>query len=92
MFQPLVELRMLSLTLHRLGEFHMSTLASSVLTSSHSANSFALFLKSNRKWQSPPLTEDSITKFKSRVKALGYDPSLILPHSTYLINMANPDK
>ncbi|KAG8945984.1 hypothetical protein FRC04_012102 [Tulasnella sp. 424] len=55
------------------------------------ANAFALFLKSNRKWESPPLTEDTISKFRSRMKELNYDPSLVLPHSTYLINMAHSD-
>ncbi|KAG8990026.1 hypothetical protein FRB90_001966 [Tulasnella sp. 427] len=55
------------------------------------ANAFALFLKSNRKWESPPLTEGTISKFRSRMKALDYDPNLVLPHSTYLINMAHLD-
>ncbi|KAF8828795.1 hypothetical protein HHX47_DHR3000191 [Lentinula edodes] len=55
------------------------------------ANAFALFLKSQRKWISPPLTESSISLFKSRMKELSYNPKHILPHGSYLINLGNPD-
>ncbi|KAG8856064.1 hypothetical protein FRB96_006631 [Tulasnella sp. 330] len=54
------------------------------------ANAFALFLKSNRKWENPPLTETSIKRFRSRLTALQYESSLILPHATYLINLGHP--
>ncbi|KAG9038893.1 hypothetical protein FRB95_013571 [Tulasnella sp. JGI-2019a] len=54
------------------------------------ANAFALFLKSNRKWTNPPLTDASIKKFRNRLAVLNYDPSLILPHATYLINLGHP--
>ncbi|KAG7090059.1 hypothetical protein E1B28_011676 [Marasmius oreades] len=56
------------------------------------ANSFALFLKSQRKWVSPPLTDSSILLFKERMKQLSYDPKHILPHGSYLINLGNPDQ
>jgi len=56
------------------------------------ANAFALFLKSTRKWEHPPLTEASIAAFRSRIKALNYDPSLILPHAAYLINLGHPNR
>ncbi|TBU58651.1 AP endonuclease [Dichomitus squalens] len=56
------------------------------------ANAFAIFLKSQRKWQSNPLKEESIAKFKTRMKAFGYSPSHILPHGSYLVNLGNPDK
>ncbi|KAJ3880050.1 xylose isomerase-like protein [Lentinula edodes] len=55
------------------------------------ANAFALFLKSQRKWISPPLTELSISLFKSRMKELSYNPKHILPHGSYLINLGNLD-
>ena len=58
----------------------------------HSANSFALFLKSQRKWSSPPLEKESISAFKSRMNAFGYSPSEVLPHGSYLINLGNPDQ
>ncbi|CAA7271167.1 unnamed protein product [Cyclocybe aegerita] len=55
------------------------------------ANSFALFLKSQRKWTSPPLSESSISEFKRRMKEYGYTSNLVLPHGSYLINLGNPD-
>ncbi|KAJ4483695.1 AP endonuclease [Lentinula aciculospora] len=55
------------------------------------ANAFALFVKSQRKWSSPPLTESSISSFKSRMKELSYDSKFVLPHGSYLINLGNPD-
>lgn len=55
------------------------------------ANAFALFLKSQRKWTSPPLSEESIVSFKERMKEYGYSPNVVLPHGSYLINLGNPD-
>ncbi|KAH7909221.1 xylose isomerase-like protein [Hygrophoropsis aurantiaca] len=56
------------------------------------ANAFALFVKSQRRWMSPPLTSEAISTFKSRVKEFGYSPTHILPHGSYLINLGNPDE
>lgn len=56
------------------------------------ANSFALFLKSHRKWTSVPLTPESILNFKKRMKQYGYANNMVLPHGNYLINLGNPDK
>jgi hypothetical protein len=58
----------------------------------HSANAFALFLKSQRKWTSPSLQDTSIELFKKRMKDLDYDPKHVLPHGSYLINLGNPDR
>ncbi|ODV79305.1 AP endonuclease [Suhomyces tanzawaensis NRRL Y-17324] len=56
------------------------------------ANSFALFLKSPRKWASPDIKDDEVAKFKQLCVQYGYDPLKdILPHGSYLINMGNPD-
>ncbi|KAG6834477.1 hypothetical protein H0H93_009421 [Arthromyces matolae] len=55
------------------------------------ANAFALFLKSQRKWTSPPLTKESIDAFKERMETFGYSSSVVLPHGSYLINLGNPD-
>ncbi|KAJ6630382.1 xylose isomerase-like protein [Mycena sp. CBHHK59/15] len=55
------------------------------------ANSFALFVKSQRKWTSPALTESSISSFKAQLVEHGFNPSHILPHGSYLINLGNPD-
>ncbi|KAJ7494297.1 xylose isomerase-like protein [Mycena galericulata] len=55
------------------------------------ANSFALFVKSQRKWTSPPLTAATISSFKAQLTEHGYEPRHILPHGSYLINLGNPD-
>ncbi|KAG6824265.1 hypothetical protein H0H92_007511 [Tricholoma furcatifolium] len=55
------------------------------------ANAFALFLKSQRKWTSPPLTSESIKAFKERMIEFGYSSSVVLPHGSYLINLGNVD-
>ncbi|KAJ7718963.1 xylose isomerase-like protein [Mycena maculata] len=55
------------------------------------ANSFALFVKSQRKWTSPALTEATISSFKAGLIEHGYEPRHILPHGSYLINLGNPD-
>ncbi|KAF9448286.1 AP endonuclease [Macrolepiota fuliginosa MF-IS2] len=56
------------------------------------ANAFALFLKSQRKWTSPALTEESIKLFKERMKEHEYSAEVVLPHGSYLINLGNPDQ
>ncbi|KAH8824373.1 xylose isomerase-like protein [Flagelloscypha sp. PMI_526] len=55
------------------------------------ANAFALFVKPHRRWDSPPLREESIQAFKDALKEHNYSPSLILPHGSYLVNLGNPD-
>lgn len=55
------------------------------------ANAFALFVKSQRRWSSPPLTEENIISFKARMKEFGYSPGHVLVHGSYLINLGNPD-
>ncbi len=56
-------------------------------------NSFALFLKSPRRWVSPDLKEENVKTFKEMCKKYGYDTRKdILPHGSYFINLANPDE
>ncbi|KAF8507294.1 AP endonuclease [Hysterangium stoloniferum] len=57
-----------------------------------SANAFALFVKSQRKWTSEPLSSTSIDLFRARLLAFNYHPDFILPHGSYLINLGNPDE
>lgn len=38
------------------------------------ANSFALFLKSPRKWDSPPISKSEASEFKRLCEVHGYDP------------------
>ncbi|KAK3695355.1 xylose isomerase-like protein [Podospora appendiculata] len=57
------------------------------------ANSFAVFLKSQRKWQSPPLAADTKKEFHALLKQHGYDAAQhILPHGSYLVNLAQADQ
>ncbi|MCD7930074.1 MAG: deoxyribonuclease IV [Tannerellaceae bacterium] len=55
------------------------------------AKAFALFTKNQRQWKSPALTAKSIELFKERCEEYGYTPKQILPHDSYLINLAHPD-
>ncbi|KAK3988075.1 xylose isomerase-like protein [Cladorrhinum sp. PSN332] len=59
------------------------------------ANAFALFLKSQRKWTSPPLADDAKSEWHALLKkgpATSYEPSKhVLPHGSYLVNLAQAD-
>ncbi|KAI5983070.1 xylose isomerase-like protein [Pisolithus albus] len=55
------------------------------------ANAFALFVKSQRKWAAPPLTDSNISAFKARMTEFGYSPAHVLVHGSYLMNLGNPD-
>ncbi|PHH78062.1 hypothetical protein CDD82_3243 [Ophiocordyceps australis] len=56
------------------------------------ANAFALFLKSQRKWSSPPLTPEARNGFISACKTHNMDASAhALPHGSYLVNLAQGD-
>ena len=56
------------------------------------ANSFAMFLKSPRKWVSPEISNEEAAKFKQLCETHNYNPRTdILPHGSYFINLANPD-
>ncbi len=55
------------------------------------AKAFALFTKNQRQWSAAPLTGKSIGLFRANCEKLGYGPSQILPHDSYLINLGHPD-
>ncbi|RAL16396.1 DNA-(apurinic or apyrimidinic site) lyase APN1 [Aspergillus homomorphus CBS 101889] len=56
-------------------------------------NAFALFLKSQRKWDNPPLQDDHRDQFRTLCKEHKYDAAKhILPHGSYLVNLAQEDK
>ncbi|HBZ66387.1 MAG TPA: deoxyribonuclease IV [Bacteroidales bacterium] len=55
------------------------------------ATAFALFTKNQKQWSAPPLSEAAIIKFKANCKENGYQPSQILPHDSYLINLGHPE-
>ena len=52
---------------------------------------FACFLKSQRKWTSPPLSDSDVQKFNEKALEFKFEKRFILPHGSYLINLANPD-
>lgn len=56
------------------------------------ANSFALFLKSQRKWNNPPITAEAKNGFISQCKEHHYHANEhVLPHGSYLVNLAQAD-
>ena len=55
------------------------------------AKAFALFVKPQRQWIAPPLKAGMAEAFKANCASAGIDLVHVLPHASYLINMANPD-
>lgn len=56
-------------------------------------NAFACFLKSQRKWDNPTLKDENREAFKQHLITHQYDAtSHILPHGSYLVNLATADK
>ncbi|KAL2012105.1 hypothetical protein VTN00DRAFT_4823 [Thermoascus crustaceus] len=56
-------------------------------------NAFALFLKSQRKWDNPPLQDDHRDQFRKFCVEYKYDAAkYVLPHGSYLVNLAQEDK
>lgn len=56
------------------------------------ANAFAFFTKNQRQWVAKPLAPESIAAFRENCEKLGFLPSQILPHDSYLINLGHPEK
>ncbi|KAI1383283.1 AP endonuclease [Hypoxylon trugodes] len=57
------------------------------------ANSFALFLKSQRKWVNPPITPEALDGFHSLSKEHKFEVHKhCLPHGSYLVNLAQAEK
>jgi len=48
-----------------------------------------LFVKNQRQWRTPPLTNEQITAVKSAQKSTGLNP--VVAHASYLLNLASPD-
>lgn len=83
-------------SLHRIGA-HVSSAGgchNSITNALHiGGNSFALFLKSQRKWDNPPLKQEHISAFDDLLKKHQYDAKkYIVPHGSYLVNLAAHDK
>lgn len=58
------------------------------------ANAFALFTKNQRQWMAKPLTSVEVEAFKENCQKANILSQHILPHDSYLINLAqsNPEK
>ncbi|KAG9307208.1 hypothetical protein G9A89_017036 [Geosiphon pyriformis] len=54
-------------------------------------NAFAIFLRNQRRWVSPPLNPEHISAFNMKCAEHSYSTKHILPHGSYLINLGNPD-
>lgn len=51
-----------------------------------------MFLKSQRKWANPPIADDAITMFKQHCNNHKYESSKhVVPHGSYLVNLAHTD-
>ena len=55
------------------------------------ADAFALFTRNQRSWVSKPLAQLEIDGFRGLLADRGFDPGLVLPHDSYLINLGSPD-
>jgi len=56
------------------------------------ASAFALFTKNQRQWHAKPLTDKSISAFRTNLEHVGIAPSQVLPHDSYLINLGHPEE
>lgn len=54
------------------------------------ATAFALFTKNQRQWHAAPLSEETITRFKTACQRYNFSAQQILPHDSYLINLGHP--
>lgn len=48
-----------------------------------------IFVKNQRQWKAPPLTEERVSEFRAAQRQSGLWP--VLAHATYLLNLASPD-
>ncbi|MFP4164909.1 MAG: deoxyribonuclease IV [Chitinispirillaceae bacterium] len=55
------------------------------------ASGFGMFTKNQRRWVAKPLDTLTIDSFRINMEKCGYDPSAVLPHDSYLINIGSPD-
>ena len=56
------------------------------------ARAMALFTRNQRRWHAPPLSRDAVTGFRHNLAVAGIRPEHVLPHDSYLINLASPDR
>jgi len=49
-----------------------------------------IFVKNQRQWAAPPLTEEQVARYREAEGATGLTP--VVAHATYLLNLASPDR
>lgn len=54
------------------------------------ATGFALYTKNEKRWLAPPLTSETCEEFKQNLLSYNYTPESVLPHASYIINLASP--
>ena len=54
------------------------------------ADAFAMFVKNQRRWDAPPLSEKEIVAFKDALRQSGISAEHVLVHDSYLINLGHP--
>lgn len=54
------------------------------------AKAFAFFTRNQKRWVSKPYTPEIIDEFKKNLVEVEISPVHVLPHSSYLINLAHP--
>ncbi|MCJ1473401.1 hypothetical protein MMC13_002052 [Lambiella insularis] len=76
-----------------LNNIYPSGVHNSVTNAVHiGGNSFACFLKSQRKWENPPLQDEHKDQFHSLCAEHKYEASKhVVPHGSYLVNLAQND-
>jgi len=53
---------------------------------------FAIFTGAQRTWNYKPVTPEEVALFRKYCAENGFSSTLILPHGTYLVNLASPDE
>ncbi len=55
------------------------------------ANAFACFVKNERRWFAEPFSKDEVDEFQKQLQINAILPQQVIAHSSYLVNLANPD-
>ena len=56
------------------------------------ADAFALFTKNQKRWIAPAIQPEAAAAFREQLDVCGIDPSFVMPHDSYLINLGHPDE
>lgn len=48
-----------------------------------------IFVKNQRQWRAPPLTEEQVSRYQAAARETGLAP--VVAHASYLLNLASPD-